>query len=84
GVDITGQSSKEIDLGLLHKMDLVITVCDNAAEACPFTPPSVKRIHLPIKDPVGAIGTEDEIMNEFRRARDEIRQAMEKVLQDYL
>ena len=73
GIDISGQTSKGINNELLRRMDMVITLCDNAAEACPWTPPEIKRIHWPINDPVGAIGGEDEIMNEFRRARDEIR-----------
>jgi arsenate reductase len=74
GIDISGQGSKAIDEGLLQTMDMVITLCDNAAEACPRTPPEIRRLHWPIKDPVGTRGTEEEIMKEFRRARDEIRE----------
>jgi arsenate reductase len=77
GIDITGQTSKEIDTDLLGTMDIVITLCGNAEEACPYTPPAIKRIHWPIKDPVGTIGTEEEIMKEFRRARDEIKKKIE-------
>lgn len=73
GIDITGQKSKEIDSDLLRAMDVVITLCGNAEESCPYTPPGIRRLHWPIKDPVGAVGTEEEIMGEFRRARDEIR-----------
>jgi len=73
GIDISGQRSREIDPDLLQTMDVVITLCDNAAESCPRTPPSLQRYHWPIKDPVGTVGTEEEIMREFRRARDEIR-----------
>jgi arsenate reductase len=73
GIDISSQRSREIDPGLLRTMDVVITLCGNAEGACPTTPPEVKRIHWPIKDPVGTIGTEETIMREFRRARDEIR-----------
>lgn len=74
GIDISGQQSKEIDPELLRTMDIVITLCSNAEESCPWTPPQIKRLHWPIKDPVGAVGTEEQIMNEFRRARDEIKQ----------
>jgi len=74
GVDISGQKSKEIDENLVREMDMVITLCDNAAESCPYTPPEIKRLHWPVKDPVGTVGTEDEIMREFRRARDEIKE----------
>ena len=61
-------------------MDLVITVCDNAAESCPYLPPSVNKIHRPIDDPVSATGTEEEIMAEFRRARQEIKEMIQQVL----
>jgi arsenate reductase len=77
GIDIAGQRSREIDPDLLMTMDLVITLCDNAAEACPRTPPWVRKLHWPIKDPVGTVGTEETIMREFRRARDEIREKIE-------
>jgi len=78
GIDISGQRSKEIVPELLRTMDLVITLGDHAAEACPWTPPNIQRLHWPIKDPVGATGTEDEILREFRRARDEIRDLVEE------
>jgi len=73
GIDISGQKSEEINEDLLKTMDMVITLCGNAEAACPYTPPGIRRLHWPIKDPVGAIGTEEEIMQEFRRARDEIK-----------
>lgn len=76
GMDISGQKSEEIDENLLRTMDIVVTLCGNAEESCPYTPPEIKRIHWPIKDPVGTIGTEEEIMKEFRRTRDEIRKKM--------
>ncbi len=77
GIDISRQKSKEIDVNLLRKMDVVITLCDNAAEACPRTPPEIRRLHWPIKDPVGTLGSEAKIMREFRRARDEIREKIQ-------
>jgi arsenate reductase len=78
GIDISRQRSKEIDQDLLNTMDIVITLCDNAAEACPWTPPDIKRLHWPVNDPVGTIGTEEQIMKQFRRARDEIREKIEQ------
>ena len=80
GIDITGQKSEEIDEGLLRTMDMVITLCSNAEEACPYTPPEIMRIHWPITDPVGTSGTEAEITKEFRRARDEIREKIENLI----
>jgi ACR3 family arsenite transporter len=82
GIDISHQKSKEIDEDLLRKMDVVITLCDNAAEACPWIPMEIKRLHWPIKDPVGTVGTEEKIMQEFRRARDEIKARIEHVVSE--
>ena len=80
GIDISGQKSKEINEDLLRNMDSVITLCGNAEESCPYTPPSIRRSHWPIKDPVGTIGTEEEIMKEFRRTRDEIKGKIEDLI----
>jgi len=78
GIDISRQKSKEIDESFLKTMDVIITLCDNAAEACPRTPPGIKRIHWPIRDPVGTRGTEKVVMNDFRRARDEIKEKLQE------
>ncbi len=80
GVDISTQWSKPIDPDLLAKMDMVITLCGNADATCPMTPPGIKRLHWPIDDPVGATGTEDEIMAEFRRARNEIKERVSDLI----
>ncbi len=82
GIDISGQQSKEIDERLLRTMDVIITLCDNAAEACPWTPAHIKTLHWPINDPVGTSGSEKKIMMEFRRARDEIKEKIELFLED--
>ncbi len=82
GIDISGQRSKEIDEQVLRSMDIVITLCDNAAEACPWTPPRIRHLHWPIKDPVGTKGSEEKIMKEFRRARDEIHEKVESFLRE--
>ncbi len=73
GIDISRQRSKEIDPELLRKMDVVVTLCRRAEEACPYTPSYIRRIFWPIEDPVGVRGSEEYIMKEFRRARNEIR-----------
>ena len=82
GIDISNQKSKTIDEDLLKKVDIVVTLCGYAEDLCPWTPPQVKRIHWPIKDPVGATGTEEEIMNEFRRARDEIKEKVRRLIKE--
>ena len=82
GIDISNQKSKVIDEDLLRQMDVIVTLCGYAEELCPYTPPEIKRVHWPIKDPVGTIGTEEEIMNEFRRARDEIKEKVKALIKD--
>lgn len=82
GIDISNQKSEVIDEDLLKQMDIIITLCGYAEELCPWTPPLIKRIHWPIKDPVGTIGTEEEIMNEFRRARDEIKERVQTLVKE--
>jgi len=79
GINISGQKSKTIDKALLKEMDFVVTLCNNAEDLCPSTSPETRRIYWPIKDPVGTLGTEEEIMNEFRRARDEINEKVKKL-----
>ena len=73
GIDISVQRSKSIDEELLRKMDVIITLCGHAEVMCPLTPPGIRRVHWPIDDPVGTVGSEKKIIKEFRRARDEIR-----------
>ncbi|NCO67684.1 MAG: arsenate reductase [Nitrospirae bacterium CG_4_10_14_0_8_um_filter_41_23] len=82
GIDISNQKSKVIDEDLLRQMDIIVTLCRYAEELCPYTPPEIKRIHWPIKDPVGTIGTEEEIMNEFRRASDEIKEEVNALIKE--
>ncbi len=80
GINISLQRSKATDADLMSTMDIIVTLCGNAEESCPRTPPAVKRLHWPVKDPVGATGTEDEIMDEFRKARDEIKGKVIKLI----
>ncbi len=81
-IDISKQTSKAIDEELLKKMDVIITLCDDAAESCPWTPPEIKRIHWSLKDPAKATGTEEEIMNEFRSTRDEIEKRVKDLIKE--
>lgn len=82
GLDISGQTSKPIDPDMLAKADLVITLCGDAAESCPTTPPGVLRIHWPIEDPAKAGGKKDEVMASFRAVRDEIRKRVVELLKN--
>jgi len=82
GIDISKQTSKAVDEKLLKQMDIIITLCDDAAEACPWTPPEIKRIHWSLKDPAKATGTEKEVMNEFRRVRDDIKNKVKDFIKE--
>ena len=82
GIDISNQKSKAIDETLLNTMDIIITLCGRAEASCPMTPLEIKRIHWPIEDPVGAIETEEEIMDAFRKARDEIKTKIQSVVKE--
>jgi arsenate reductase len=79
-IDISKQKSKAIDEVQVMTMDIVISLCTTAEEACPLTPPGIQRFHWPIKDPVTTIGTGLEVMKDFRRARDEIREKIEDLI----
>ncbi|MDX8403704.1 MAG: arsenate reductase (thioredoxin) [Mariprofundaceae bacterium] len=78
GVDISGQKSEALDPEILNNIDLLITVCGNADKSCPIVPTSCKKEHWPFDDPAKASGTEEEIMAEFSRVRDQIRDRIEK------
>lgn len=82
GIDISRQQSKPIEENLLRQMDIVVTLCSYAESLCPSTPAGIRRIHWPIKDPVGTLGTEEQIMNEFRRARDEIKEKVRTLISE--
>lgn len=77
GLDLSGHSSKHMDDFLGRKVDVVITVCGNADQACPMFPGQVSRHHYGFDDPAHAAGTEEEILSVFRRVRDEIRRVFE-------
>jgi arsenate reductase len=82
GIDISQQRSKSVDDLAEKQFDLVITVCDRAAEQCPFFPGDTEVIQLGFPDPAQARGTEDEIMTAFRQVRDEMRQQLIPLLQE--
>ena len=65
--------SKHLDRFRDERFDVVVTVCDNAKEACPVFPGATRVMHWPFPDPAHATGTEDEQLVEFRAVRDAIR-----------
>lgn len=76
GCDISAHSPKNVSVYLGDAWDYVITVCGGARETCPAFTGTVKhRLHIGFDDPSDATGSEEWIMSEFRRVRDEIRLA---------
>jgi len=77
GIDISGHTSKHMNDFLDRQIATVITVCGNADQACPVFPGQVHRHHWGFDDPAHAQGTDEEILAEFRRVRDQIKRVFE-------
>jgi len=85
GIDLSKNFPKKVDQFLNDAFDFVITVCDNAKETCPLFIGKVgKQLHIGFEDPADATGTEEEILSEFRRIRDEIKKGFFNFYSEYL
>jgi arsenate reductase len=84
GIDISGQGSTVLSDEMLEWADLVVTVCGHADEHCPALPPDTTKIHWPLDDPARAEGTDEEIAAAFRESRDDIRERVERLLDEPL
>jgi arsenate reductase (thioredoxin) len=85
GIDLSKNYPKMVDQFLKESFDYVITVCDNAKETCPvFIGKVGKQLHIGFEDPADAIGTEKEILSEFRKIRDEIKNDFYKFYEENL
>lgn len=78
GIDISGNHSKAVEEFEKEKIEYVLTVCDNARETCPHFPGQTKMIHHAFADPAAVEGDEETRLEAFRRARDEIKNYLEK------
>ncbi len=83
GIDISHHSSKHMDDFLDRKVTTVITVCGNADQVCPMFPGQVNRYHWGFDDPAHAQGTEEEVLETFRRVRDQIKLVFEAYAAGY-
>ena len=79
GVDISSHKSQHLDEFSEIDFDYVITLCDNAAENCPVFSGQAKVFHKPFEDPYFASGSEEEILETFRKVRNEIREFIEEM-----
>ena len=80
GIDISGQESETLERYLGEPFDHVITVCDEANEACPFFPGAKERLHWSLPDPSRANGTEEQRLGVFRSVRDRLKRRIEEGL----
>jgi len=74
GIDISGQRSKSVEEFAGLRFDYVVTVCDNARDACPVFPGGTARLHWSLEDPAAVEGSEPERLEAFRRIRDQLRE----------
>lgn len=79
GIDIGNHRSKTIDDGLLFSAHAIVTLCGDARDKCPVTPPSIPRWHWDLVDPARAQGTQEERLEVFRRVRDQIEQHVKEL-----
>jgi arsenate reductase (thioredoxin) len=73
GIDIGDHRSKTLDEFAGQPFDYVITLCGDANEKCPLFFGGVQRVHIGFDDPSRLKGSEEEVLPEYRRVRDEIR-----------
>ena|SRR5437879_432273 len=78
GIDISGQFSKTLDRYVQEAFDEVITVCDAAAETCPFFPHARHRRRWSLPDPSQATGSHEEQLAVYRQVRDALRKHIEE------
>lgn len=74
GIDISNHTSNNIQEYLNKGFDFVITVCDNAKERCPYFPTRAQKFHQNFRDPAQATGTEEEMVEQFRQIRQQIKE----------
>lgn len=80
GIDISLQKSKTLDQYIEEPFDLVITVCDDANETCPYFANAKERRHWSFPDPSAVQGTDETRFAVFRVVRDAIRERIEREL----
>ena len=80
GMDIRQHRSKSVDDLAGETFDLVITLCDQAQQQCPFFPGDTEVMHVGFPDPAQAAGSEETIMAAFRQVRDALREQLVPLL----
>ena len=83
-IDISSNTSNNVNEYSDINFDYVITVCNNAKERCPFFPSNAKKFHHNFPDPAKATGSEEQIMRRFRHIREMIKKYCEKFIAENL
>ncbi|MFL6245559.1 MAG: arsenate reductase ArsC [Thermoanaerobaculia bacterium] len=80
GIDATGQTSKSAEPFINQPFDIVVTVCDSAAQDCPVWPNAKRIEHWPIEDP--SYGPDDPATrpDRFAATRDELRRRIDELV----
>lgn len=84
GIDISAATSNNVSEYRDISFDFVITVCDNANERCPVFPSTAAKFHYNFTDPAKATGTENEVMQQFRDVRNEIKEYCREFVQQHV
>ncbi len=84
GIDISTQHSKGLDSIPVDRLDLMITLCGEAAEHCPVLPPRTETLHWPLRDPAAVKGAPEELLTIFREVRDDIRDRVQQLIAAYM
>jgi len=81
GIDISSHTSNSINE--YSHFDFIITVCDNAKERCPFFTSKAQKFHQNFPDPAKASGTEEQIKEQFRKVREQIKSYSQKFVTEH-
>lgn len=84
GIDISHHTSNNVNEYSDVNFDVVITVCDNAQERCPYFPTKAIKIHHNFSDPSKVTGTDDEVATAFRTVRNQIKEFSKNIIDTYI
>ena len=84
GIDISGHTSNHIDEYVGIPFDVVITVCDNAKEQCPYFAGNALKFHQNFPDPAQAVGSPEEITATFEHVRELIKEYVQQFIQQWI